>query len=290
MSIVIFGGTGYLGIPLVKSLQKQYDLKIMTHKTDVNLSVKQFSGDLLKIESFENILNENDIVINLVGQITSDYSKLVSSNIDGGLNLLNACIKKKIKKIILISSINVYGENLDRSSLETDSLKPETNYGHVKMLTELMYKHFSERYKIDITVLRLANLYGDNKKEGFVSKLLNSINSPKEKLKPHNFGNQQLDVLYISDAVQGIILALKTNLNGFNIINISLGMKYSIKEMIEMIERISKKKILVEYTEEKDAETCIWANNSKAKKLLNFEPKYSINEGFELAIKSIMKN
>ena len=288
MSIIIFGGTGYLGIPLIKSLKKQKEIKIMTHKTHVeNLSVKKFSGNLLKKKSFENKLNENDIVINLVGQATVNYSELVTTNIDGGLNLLNACIKKKVKRIILISSINVYGENLKKASVENDFLKPETNYGRVKMLTEMMYKYFSEYYNIDITVLRLSNLYGENKKDGFLSKLLNS---PKEKLKPHNFGNQQLDVLYIKDAIEGIIQTLNTDLKGFNIINISSGKRYSIKEMIGMIEKISNKKILVEYVEQKDSETCIWANNLKAKKILNFEPKYSIKEGFELAIQSNMKN
>ena len=188
------------------------------------------------------------------------------------------------------SPINVYGENLERPSLESDPLKPETNYGHVKMLTEMMYKHFAERYDLDITILRLANLYGENKKAGFVSKLLNSINSPNEKLKPHNFGNQEMDVLHIDDAVNGIIKAINTNLNGFHIINISSGMKYSIKQMIKIIEKISKKQMLIEYVEQRDAEICIWANNMKAKKILNFEPNLPIEEGFRLTIQSILKN
>ena len=291
MSVIVFGGMGFVGIPLIRSLQNKQSIKIMIHENDTcDLSVQKFSGDLLKSDSFIENLEENDIVVNLVGQISTDYSKLVRANIDGGLNLLNACIKKKVKKIILILSINVYGENLERPSLESDPLKPETNYGHVKMLTEMMYKHFAERYDLDITILRLANLYGENKKAGFVSKLLNSINSPNEKLKPHNFGNQEMDVLHIDDAVNGIIKAINTNLNGFHIINISSGMKYSIKQMIKIIEKISKKQMLIEYVEQRDAEICIWANNMKAKKILNFEPNLPIEEGFRLTIQSILKN
>ena len=99
MSVIVFGGMGFVGIPLIRSLQNKQSIKIMIHENDTcDLSVQKFSGDLLKSDSFIENLEENDIVVNLVGQISTDYSKLVRANIDGGLNLLNACIKKKVKK------------------------------------------------------------------------------------------------------------------------------------------------------------------------------------------------
>ncbi len=291
MTIIIFGGTGFLGIPLLKKLEKNYDVKFMIHEKKIDsLSIKNFRGDLLDSKTFEEQINENDIVINMVGQVTADYSKLFRTNIDVGLNLLNVCIKKKVQRVVLISSINVYGENLDRPSLETDPLRPETNYGHVKMLTEIMYQHFSDRYNLDITVLRLSNLYGEKKKAGFIATLLNAINHPNKKLNIDNNGNQQVDVLHVNDAVDGILNSIDNHLGGFNIINISSGKKYSIREIIITIEKISKRKIPVEYMNKRVGETCIWANNLKAKKILKFEPKLSIDEGFDLTIKAIIKN
>ena len=88
-------------------------------------------------------------------------------------------ISNKIKGIILISTINVYGENLERSSKETDNLNPKTNYGIVKMITESIYKKFSEQYGINVTVLRLANIYGPTKKTGFLNTIVNSIADKK---------------------------------------------------------------------------------------------------------------
>ena len=291
MSIVIFGGTGFLGISLLKKLEKNYDVKFMIHENKLdNLSIKNFHGDLSDSKTFEEQIHENDIVINMVGQVTANYSKLLLTNFDMGLNLLNICIKKKVQRVILTSSINVYGENLDRPSLETDPLKPETNYGHVKMLTEMMYQHFADRYNLDITVLRFSNLYGEKKKAGFIVTLLNAINHPNEKLILHDNGNQQVDILHVNDAVDGILNSIDNRLDGFNIINISSGKKYSIREIIATIEKISKRKIPAEYVNKRIGETCIWADNSKAKKILKFAPKLSIEEGFDLTIKAIIKN
>jgi len=291
LTIVIFGGTGFLGMPLLKKLEKNYDVKFMIHEKKIdNLSIENFHGNLSDSKTFEEQIHENDIVINMMGQVTTDYSKFVRTNIDMGLNLLNVCIKKKIQRIILTSSINVYGENLDRPSLETDPLRPETNYGYVKMLTEMMYQHFADRYNLDITVLRFSNLYGENKKAGFIATMLNVINYPNKKLSLYDNGNQQVDILHVNDAVDGILNSIDNHLEGFNIINISSGKKYSLREIIATIEKISKRKIPVEYVSKRIRETCIWADNSKAKKILKFAPKLSIDEGFDLTIKAIIKN
>ena len=74
---------------------------------------------------------------------------------------------KKLKKLFLISSINVYGENLDRPSKETDDLFPKTMYGNVKMLTENLYKDFSKTYGINVTIYVLQVFMDQLKKMDF---------------------------------------------------------------------------------------------------------------------------
>ena len=107
--------------------------------------------------SFFNEIRNDETIINLLGQFTPNESDYIKSNIVGGLNLLNSCIEKKIKQIILISSINVYGENLNIPSKENDPLNPISSYGQIKMITEQIYKHFSKMYGINITVLSLIH-------------------------------------------------------------------------------------------------------------------------------------
>ena len=162
-NILLLGGTGFLGKFLLKRLDQKNSVKVMIHDSDFQTSAEKFKGNILKKKSFFNEIRKDEIIINFLGQITANESDFIDLNIVGGINLLNSCLEKKIKKIILISTINVYGENLEQPSKENDSLKPKTTYGVVKMITEQMYEYFSKIHGIDIVILRLADIYGPNK-------------------------------------------------------------------------------------------------------------------------------
>lgn len=288
--LLLLGGTGFLGRSLLNNLEKKQSVKIMIHNSNFNTSAKKFKGDILKKNSFYKEITNNDTIINLIGQISSDVSNYINLNIVGGLNLLNSCINKKINRIILISSIHVYGENLQQASKETDPLKPKTQYGLVKMITEKIYQYFSDSYGINVTTLRLAGLYGPEKKTGFVTQLLRSVNDFTIHPILFNNGQQFRDLLHVDDAVNGIIKAIDTPSKKYEIFNISSGRRYSIKNLASLIESISHKKIPIHYTPEIVDEKCIWANNSKAKKILKFKPKISLKEGIKSTLHFYMNN
>ena len=279
--ILLLGGTGFIGKVLLNKLEQYHSTKIMIHSTNLQTTAQKFKGDILNKKSFFDEIRNDETLINLLGQLTANDSDCIKSNILGGLNLLNSCIDKKIRQIILISSINVYGENLKRSSKETDPSNPASNYGKIKMITEEMYKNFSETYGINVTVLRLAGIYGPNGNSGFLTQIIKSIKNKNIIPICYNNGEQQRDMLYIDDAIDCILNTLNSEPRGFNIFNISSGNRYSMNELISMIERISKEKISVKYSSEIPDEKCIWADNSKAKKLLKFNPKIKIETGLK---------
>jgi len=283
-NILLLGGTGFLGKSLLTELEQKNSVKLMIHNSDLQTHAKKFHGDILSKNSFVNEICDEQIIVNFLGQITSKESDFIDFNIIGALNLLNSCIDKKIKHIILISTINVYGENLERPSKETDSLNPQTTYGIVKMITEKIYKQYSEIYGMNITVLRLADVYGPSKKNGFLIRLINSINNKDELPVCYNNGNQQRDMLYIDDAINCILNVINNLNNGFNCFNVSSSKRYSINDLISKIEKISNSNITVTYTSEVPDEKCIWADNEKAKKFLKFEPKFEIETGLKLTI------
>jgi UDP-glucose 4-epimerase len=287
-NILLLGGTGFIGTSLLSQLEKKNSMKIMIHNSDVNTNAKKFIGNILSKNSFINEIEDGQTIINLLGQMTSNESNFYSSNFIGGLNLLNSCIGKKIKQVIFISSINVYGENLEQSSKETDQLYPKTTYGHVKMLTENLYKQFSETHEINTTILRLANIYGPTKKTGFINTLIKSINNKKIIPECYNNGEQQRDFLFIDDVINCIENTINYKTDGFNIFNISSGMRYSMNTLISKIEKITNTKLNIKYNPEIPDEKCIWADNSKARKLLDFEPKFDINYGLKSLIDNIL--
>ena len=286
-NILLFGGTGFLGKPLLRKLETKHSVKVMIHDSDVNTTAQKFKGNIISKSSFTNEIYGNETIINLLGQITPNESDLIDSNITGGLNLLNSCIDKKIKHIILISSINVYGENLERPSKETDQLYPKTTYGLVKMITERIYEHFSKIYGINVTVLRLAGIYGPTKTTGFLTEIIKSVKEKNIIPVCYNEGKQQRDILFLDDAIDCIQNVVNYRHHGFQIFNISSGNRYSVNDLVSKIEKITNSRIHMKYNSKIPDERCIWANNSKAKKFLNFEPKFDIDHGLKLTIDSM---
>ena len=273
--ILILGGSGFLGQHLVNKMQGSYDFSFTAHNS------KDFSDriDILQPHSYESLLENTDTVINLIGQIDTDLQKFVQTNIVGSTNLLKSSKKNNVKKIILVSTINVYGDNKDRPSKETDELKPQSNYGMIKMINEKLYENFSKLYGIDITILRLAGVFGPDKVKGFFPQMINAVHNKDIVLKPYNNGNNTRDLIYVDDAINGIIQSINYNSSGTNIFNISTGERHSVNELISITEKISNTKINIEYMDDKFDEESIWANNSKAQEILDFVPQTTLEDG-----------
>lgn len=283
-SILVLGGAGFVGRSLIKKLiENKFRVKALVYKKDIHYNIEKFKGDIL----FPGILNEHiengDIIVNLIGQLTGSDVKFSDLNIKGGLNLLQSCLKKKNIKIILISSLNVYGENLKRASKESDLPKPTTIYGNIKLLTEKIYQNYSDVHDRDVTVLRLSNMYGPKKKSGPISNMISSLKN-KKYFSAYNKGKQLRDFIFIEDATDGILAAIKNPQPGFQIFNISTGKRYMVKNVAKLIEKICKKKLQIRLNSKIPDEICIWANNSKAKRILKFSPKISLEKGLKFTI------
>ena len=285
--ILLLGGTGFIGKHLLSKIENKNSIKMMIHNSNLETSAQKFRGNILSTDSFIDQINDDQIIINLLGQTTNE-SDFFTSNIIGGLNLLNSCIQKKIKGIILISTINVYGESLECSSKETDKLNPKTTYGIVKMITESIYKQFSEKYGINVTILRLGNIYGPTKKTGFLNTIINSLVDKKIIPICYHEGKQQRDFLFLDDAVDCIKNTIDYDHNGFQIFNISSGNRISINSLVLKIEEITNSKITLEYSSKIPDEQSIWADNSKARKILDFKPKFDIDSGLKYLIDDIL--
>ena len=280
----MFGGSGFVGKSLLEKLvQEKFNVIVSKNKSKIKDNVKIFDGNILDINSFESKIKDNDVIINLAGQFKGNFSNFIDLNIKGGLNLLEACKKKKGVRIILISSVNVYGESKGKASKENQKVKPENMYGTIKLLTENLYETYSKNFGIKITILRLGNLYGVNKKNGLMINMINALEKNKIVTINH-LGNQERDYLYIDDAINGIIKTIQNPQKDFQIFNITSGKGVKTKAIIEIIEKLCDKKIRKKIVKESPDEKSIYADNRKAKKILSFVPKINLKEGIKIIL------
>lgn len=287
--IIILGGSGFLGKSLLNRLKKEnFQIKTMIHTSNVQIKTEKFRGNILSKSFIDSEISQGDMVINLVGQYSGNISDFINLNVTGGLNLLNSCVKKKVGRIILISTINVYGENIKHPSKETDKPMTEDPYGVIKLVTEKIYEYYSRTFGLDITILRLSHVYGPDKKVGIISDLLNSVNKNKSYTLFNN-GRQLRDFLYIDDALDGIMQAVKLPQKGFTIFNISSGTRHSTKDLVRVIENVSNKKMKINLNPVIPDELCIWADCSRAKKILKFKPQVDIEKGLGITFTDISK-
>ena len=282
--IIVFGGSGFVGKSLLEKLvHEKFNVIVSKNKSKIKDNVKIFDGNILDINSFESKIKDNDVIINLAGQFKGNFSNFIDLNIKGGLNLLEACKKKKGVRIILISSVNVYGESNGKASKENQEIKPQNMYGIIKILTENLYQTYSKNFGMQITVLRLANLYGVNKKNGLMLNIINAMKKNKIVTINH-LGNQERDYLYIDDAIDGIIKTIQNPQKDFQIFNITSGKGVKTNTVIEIIEKLCDKKIRKKVVKDAPDEKSIYADNKKAKKILSFMPKIGMEDGIKLIL------
>jgi len=240
--VVVFGGTGILGSALVDTLLKksEFIVSVLSRKISPNTQfIRYYQGDILNSESITQAVRENDIIINCTGQITKPIGQCLQANTLGMLNLARL-VEKYHKFILHVSTVNVYGsaENVDENS----PMQPETVYAALKACSENIVTSLipSERY----CIVRLSNLYGSLKSKGILSLLLSSIATNKT-INIDNDGSLLRFFLHVNDAASILATLLANNIHG--IVNLPGNEMFTIRSLVEIIEKHAKKKIPVVY-------------------------------------------
>lgn len=291
---LVTGGAGFIGSHIVDKLIARGDQVVIVDnlstgkKENINQEALFYELDIR--DDLSEVFNQHkvDYIIHHAAQIDIQHSLREPDfdsdvNITGSINLFNHAVKGGVKKVIYASSAAVYGHPEYLAIDEKHPVNPISYYGISKHTPEHYLKVFKELHGLDYTVLRYANAYGvrqDPKGEGgvisiFVDKFLN-----QEIPIIFGDGEQTRDFVYVDDIARANLLAIK---NGSGeIINIGCNVQTSVNDLVGMIKEVTGSSLEAEYQTARagDIEDS-YLDNTKAKDVLGWEPKYNLKRGLE---------
>jgi UDP-glucuronate 4-epimerase len=317
MKILVTGGAGFIGshvcdrllesgysVVCVDDLNEYYNPKIKRNNIKQNLKNKNFSflkADISKQKELEKIFEKNKIekVIHLAARAgvrasIENPEIYVRTNIIGTVNLLELCRKHNVKSFIFGSSSSVYGNNKKVPFSESDNTDNIISpYASTKRAAEFFCKQYSEMYGINIICLRFFTVYGPRGRPDMAPLIFTKAIDSGKIIKMYGNGKTKRDYTFVSDIVEGIISALNYEYKKarFEIINLGDSKTTELIDFISMIEKHLGKKAIIEKNPKQKGDVDItYADISKAKKLLNYNPKVPVEQGLKLLIEWYQKN
>ena len=312
MKVLVTGAGGFIGSHLCEALLKRnFKVRALVRYNSSqnqgwieNLSHKNLEvimGDVTDFDSVNNAVSGCNYVFNLAASISVPYSfknpqTFIDTNILGALNIFRASSlkKNKVKKIIQISSSEVYGNNLKKGSniLTEDTITvSESPYAASKIAADNLAISMHKATGLPIIVARPFNTFGPRQSLRAVIPTIISqfatIKKANDAIKVGNL-NTSRDFVFVQDTVAGLINLLKPSCKPGEIYNICTGKDYKIKEIIQILKKITQKNPRIIVSKKRFRKAEVFKLKGSNKKLFLFskwKPKYVNKTNFTLALK-----
>jgi nucleoside-diphosphate-sugar epimerase len=297
--IAVTGAAGFIGSNLVDKLlelgAKVIAIDNLYNGRVENLEIASqnpnftfYRSDIRDLNFLIDLFKDVEIIYHQAAFTSVPQSVIMPSNcndvnVNGTLNVLNAARKCDVSKIIYASSSAVYGDTPTLPKREDMPRVPISPYGVAKLACEAYMEAYSNVYGLNTTSLRYFNVFGPRQKDspysGVIAIWLGCI-LRNEDLVIFGDGKNSRDFTYIKDVLEANILAAQHDAAG-EIINIGAGSPITLTELANIMLRLANKETLnINYTNPRSGDIIhSYADISKAKKLLKFEPKYNQEEG-----------
>jgi UDP-glucose 4-epimerase len=227
MKIAVTGGAGFIGSRLVEKLEEEHKVKVIDNLSsgkDENIpeEVEFEKIDIKNREETIEALKGFDSVFHFaanpkVNTFPEDREKDFEENLEGTKSLLEACVENDIDDLVFASSSVVYGEDAPIPTSENEKFDPISMYAATKCGGEHICQVYSRTFDIDLTIVRLANIVGGRNEKGVIYDFVNKLKENPEKLTILGNGKQRKSYLHVSDTVNGILEAWKSDKTVFNI-------------------------------------------------------------------------
>lgn len=312
--VLLTGAAGFIGHKTAQQLLEQghqvigvdnmndyYDVKLKKFRVDSLKDKPGFTFYELDIENLNDIskLFKNykfTKVLNLAARAGVRYSienphVYMSTNAQGTLNILELMKEHEVKKLVLASTSSLYAGQ-EMPFVETLAVnEPISPYAATKKAAEAMAYTYHHLYKIDVSIVRYFTVYGNGSRPDMAQFRFMRWIDEEAPIELFGDGSQARDFTHVDDIARGTIAAAMKDV-GFQVINLGGGNNpVSINKMIELLENLLDKKAIINNKPFHSADMKeTWADISKAKELLDWQPQISLEEGLKLAVEDFKAN
>ncbi len=314
--ILVIGGAGFIGSFVVAELLKEEVGEVIVYDNfargkkeyledslkDPRCKIYPIGGDIREIDILNKAMEGVDFVICLAAMWLlhcKDFPRTAFEvNMAGTFNVLEACVNRKIKKLIWSSSASVYGDAVELPMTESHPFNNKNFYGATKIAGEAMATAFNDRYGLKVIGLRYMNVYGPHQDQtaaytGVVPIMLNKIDANEGPI-INGDGSQAYDFIYVEDVARCNVQALKSDVDhGFY--NVGTEVQTSIKSLCDLILELKKSNLKVTYKPYSADDARALVQNRigsavKAEQEIEFKYKYNLKEGLLRLIEWREKN
>ncbi|MFH1182698.1 MAG: NAD-dependent epimerase/dehydratase family protein [Candidatus Moraniibacteriota bacterium] len=287
--VVVTGGAGFIGSNLADALvEEDFEVHIIDNlsggkKENVNPKAKLHVLDITDLPAIKPVFAGATYVFHLAALPRVQFSiehpaETNKANVEGTLNVLIAASEAGVKRVIYSASSSAYGDQDQMPLKESMPAHPKSPYGLHKYLGELYCKLWNEVYGLSTVSLRYFNVYGPrNNPEGAYALVIAKFLRQRTNGEPMTItgdGEQTRDFTNVKDVARANLLAMKSKKVGQGeVINIGAGHNCSINQIVELIGGPAV------HIDPRFEPRDTLADNSLAKKLLNWKPNISIEEG-----------
>ncbi len=305
--VMVIGGAGLIGSHLVDLLTKEDVAEILVYDnfargTRENLEealkderVKIFAagGDITQTDILNDAMKGVDYVFHLAAlwllQCHEYPRAAFDVNIAGTFNVVEACIRQKVKKLVFSSSASVYGDALEEPMTESHPYNNKTFYGATKIAGEQILHAFHHRYGLDYVGLRYMNVYGPRQdyKGAYVAVMMKILDRIDEGLPPvvYGDGSQSYDFIFVQDTARANICAMKSAATDA-FYNVGTGVKTSVRKLCSLLLELTGSGLEIQY--EPAGQTFVTnrvGSTDAAEREIDFKHEIGMREGMEKLIR-----
>jgi nucleoside-diphosphate-sugar epimerase len=298
--VLITGATGFIGANLARKLAETNNIGILVrHESNMwrlqgmEGQLRRITGDLTDYESVAKALHEfePEIIIHsaIYGGLPSqkDVGRIFQTNVNGTINLLEACQGINLEFFLNLGSSSEYGQKTKPMN-ESDALEPTIPYGVAKAAATLYCRQFAKRNNMPLATARLFSPYGYYEEK---TRLIPEIIMKCLNRQDIVIGNPAScrDFIFVEDCLDAFetIITSKNFIAPGEIFNVGSGTQHSVQTIVDAIVQISKERISVnrDISKERTYDTTTWIADNTKLRSLGWKPSYNIYEGLSKTFK-----